>query len=356
MDTEKSNFIKALSKEETISFPLYCTGFPEIEFLERYIKQYDIYPDHNSKLILKEKDYSIIKNMGFNAVSIWDFRKGKGGYSLEGNLRVDGWGRIYKVDWYQWDGVIKNKQILEDWEHLNLPSEEEFSILKRFLINIKGFMDPVLSLPGLFEKTWQSMGYSFFAKSLRNNIDFIENVIIFFADYIKNLIKKLQEVGSIIFLIADDCAYKKRTFLPNELWYKLFYNSYQDIIELIHNKNHKVILHSDGYISTMMDIFVELGFDAVQSLEPNSGVDIYALFKRYNDQICFIGNLDISTLLSYGTPSQVRSYIENLIKKAKKFNSSLIISPTQQIIRVVKPENIKSMIETTINFKYVLGE
>ncbi len=104
----------------------------------------------------------------------------------------------------------------------------------------------------------------------------------------------------------------------------------------------------------MIDNFIELGFDAVQSLEPNSGVDIFSFFKTYTNQICFIGNLDISTLLTFGTPLEVRAYIEKLIEKAKKFNSYLIISPTQQISYSVKPENIKTMIETTINFKYVL--
>ena len=99
----------------------------------------------------------------------------------------------------------------------------------------------------------------------------------------------------------------------------------------------------------MIDLFIELGFDAVQSLEPNSGVNIFKLFQKFENKICFIGNLDI-TLLSFGTPFQVKSYVKKLIKKAKEFRSPLIISPTQQINSKVNPKNVKIMIDTVKEF------
>ena len=53
MECEKSNFLKTLSKKETDSIPLYCTGFPENEFIEKYTNLYDIRPETNSSLILR---------------------------------------------------------------------------------------------------------------------------------------------------------------------------------------------------------------------------------------------------------------------------------------------------------------
>ena len=52
--------------------------------------------------------------MGFNAISIWDFRKGETDYYTENrnNInKIDAWGRIYKNKWYTWDGVFKNEKI-----------------------------------------------------------------------------------------------------------------------------------------------------------------------------------------------------------------------------------------------------
>lgn len=349
MSHHKNNFIKALSRESTTEVPIYCTGYPEFEFIDKYITQYNL-KSENTNLILNNKNYSIIKQMGFDAISIWDFRRGKGGYTLEDDIRVDGWGRKYKGEWYLWDGVFKNEDIVDNWKHLNLPSKGNLKILGNFLERPSDNIEFVISLPGLFEKTWQSMGFKFFAKCLKHNVQFIEKVLSFFSSYLKTLIEAIQTVGATTFIIADDIGYKKRTFIPEETWRKLFFEEYKEIVNNIHQKKHYVILHSDGYISDMLDTFIDLGFDAVQSLEPSAGVNIFNLFKKYKNQICFIGNLDIN-LLSFGTPQEVKTYSKKLITKAKEHNCSLVVSPSQQINRKCVPKNINVVIETAKIFK-----
>lgn len=349
MGPQRNNFINVLVKESSPQIPLYCTGYPEIKFIDNYIKQYNITPTL-PEIILNNKNYSIIQKMGFDAISLWDFRRGEGGYSLDDQKRVDGWGRLYKGEWYLWEGVFKNEKIIREWNYLKLPSKEKLLNLKDFLRKEKNNLHYVVSLPGLFEKTWQSMGFYYFAKSLKKNIEFVKTVVLFFSDYIKELIRVLQNTGAQTFLIADDIGYKNRTFIPKKTWLQLFSKKYEEIIKIIHERNQNIIIHSDGYISNMIRIFIDLGFDAVQSLEPNSGVDIFTLFKKFQNQICFIGNLDIS-FLSFGTPQQVRNYVIKLIQKSKKYNCSLVISPTQQINLKCKPKNINAMIKTTKIFK-----
>ncbi|MFX1377613.1 MAG: uroporphyrinogen decarboxylase family protein [Promethearchaeota archaeon] len=350
MDNPKSIFLKALNKENIAQIPLYCTGYPELEFLDKYIDQYDI-KTNNTNLMLKNKNFEIIQLMGFDAISLWDFRRGEGGYLLDDKRTVDGWGRIYQGEWYMWDGVFKSEKTVQNWEHLNLPSKKNLKLLKDFLLKSKKNLDYVISLPGLFEKTWQSMGLQYFAKCLKKkNFSLIERVISFFSNYVKSLIKVLQTTGSEIYLIADDLGYKNRTFIPREMWRKLYYSKYEEVIDLIHQRKQQVIVHSDGYISEMIGTFIDLGFDAVQSLEPSAGVDIFSLFKKYKNQICFIGNLDMS-LLSFGTPQEIREYTTKLIIKAKEHNCSLVVSPSQQINIKCKPININVMIETTKIFK-----
>jgi len=349
MTPQKPNFIRVLSKETTSEIPLYCTGYPELDFIDNYIKQYNL-KTNKTDPILNSKNFNIIKQMGFDAISLWDFRRGKGGYVLDDQRRVDGWGRIYKDEWYLWDGVFKNQKTLENWEFLKTPSEEKLKNLKDFLNKENRNLVYVISLPGLFEKTWQSMGFYYFAKCLKKNFKFVETVVSFFSDYLQKLIKKLQNTGAKTFLIADDYGYKNRTFIHKEMWLHLFSEKYKQIIEITHENNQHIIIHSDGYISDMISMFIDLGFDAVQSLEPSSGVDIFSLFKKFQNQICFIGNLDMS-LLSFGTPQQVRNYVIKLIKSSKKFNCSLVISPTQQINLKCKPENINAMIQSTKIFK-----
>ena len=75
MNLNKTDFLKALSKEITTQIPIYCTGYPESEFINNYINQYRL--KINSKEIeLNQKNYNFIDQMGFNTISLWDFRRG----------------------------------------------------------------------------------------------------------------------------------------------------------------------------------------------------------------------------------------------------------------------------------------
>jgi len=352
---EQNYFLKTLMRLNSGAIPIYCTGFPEEDFMKEYMKEYKILSDNNKDFYLKEKDYSLIKNIGFDAISIWDFRRGKGHYFLDSEkkeLKVDGWGRVYKNNWYTWDGVFKNEDILNNWKYLSAPSKNNLLKLNRFLKKVGDKINFVLSLPGLFEKTWQSMGFIYFSKCIRKNIDFIKKTIDFFFSYVKNLINMLQKAGASLFLIADDIGYNNRLFIQKNMFKNLFLDKYIELVEIIHNKKNLVIVHSDGYISNIIDLFIKIGFDGVQSIESNAGNNIFDLFKKYNNQICFIGNIDNGKYLTFGKKQQVKHYIDTLIKKSRKYNSSLIISPTQQINSIVQPKNIKTMIQTTKMFSH----
>lgn len=350
----ETDFIKVLKRKATSIVPLYCPGYPEIEFLNKYIDLYkvDVKP---SDLTLNQKNLEVIKRIGFDALSLWEFRRGKGGYQVNEQIRVDGWGRVYKDDWYLWDGVFKDENTIDNWEHLQPPSNEDLALLEKMLPKIKKRLDIVLSLPGLFEKTWQSMGFIYFSKCLKNeNFSLIYSVIDFFSEYLKKLISILNKVGVDLFLVADDCGYKKNEFISVKLWKKLFFEHYQEIVTSIHNRKNLIILHSDGYISNLMEIFVEIGFDAIQSLEPSADVNIFQLFEKFANKMCFIGNLDNTIHLTYGIENKVKTYVSKLIKKARESKVSLIISPTQQINAKVIPENIKIMIDTTKSYNFDL--
>lgn len=348
MHDNRSNFFKALNRKQTGKTALYCTGYPELDFINQYLESYYMKDQSEGKFLFNSHNYAYIKQMGFDAVSLWEYRRGEGGYDLPNGLKVDGWGRLYKGKWYRNDGVFKNGQDLQDWGHLTLPSQERMDELSKFLPKLREDLRliPVLSLPGLFEKTWQSMGLLHFSKCIKNDIQFIRKVIAFFQEHVIELIRTLQQVGADVFIIADDCAYNQKLFIPKETWKNLFFEPYLEIVGLIHeNPNIKVILHSDGSITDLIDIFIEIGFDALQSLEPNAGVDIFQLFETYKDKICFIGNVDMSDLV-YSSPKKIEACVKKLITSARAHGAPFVLSPTQQINSLVKPKNFHAMIKT----------
>jgi uroporphyrinogen decarboxylase len=64
------------------------------------------------------------------------------------------------------------------------------------------------------------------------------------------------------------------------------------------------IKHSDGNIMPILDQLVECKPHALHSLDPQAGVDIAEVKRRYGDRVCLIGNVNCG-LLDTGTDEQV---------------------------------------------------
>ncbi len=65
-----------------------------------------------------------------------------------------------------------------------------------------------------------------------------------------------------------------------------------------------VIKHTDGNIMPIIDQLVQTGPHALHSLDPQAGVDIAEVKRRYGDQVCLIGNVNCG-LLDTGTDKEV---------------------------------------------------
>jgi len=65
-----------------------------------------------------------------------------------------------------------------------------------------------------------------------------------------------------------------------------------------------VIKHTDGNIMPILDQLVQANPHALHSLDPQAGVDIAKVKKRYGDRVCLIGNVNCG-LMDTGTDEEV---------------------------------------------------
>lgn len=65
-----------------------------------------------------------------------------------------------------------------------------------------------------------------------------------------------------------------------------------------------VIKHTDGNIMPIIDQLLSTKPHALHSLDPQAGVDIAEVKRRYGDQICLIGNVNCA-MLDTGTPQAI---------------------------------------------------
>jgi uroporphyrinogen decarboxylase len=101
------------------------------------------------------------------------------------------------------------------------------------------------------------------------------------------------------------------------------------------------VLHSCGKIDAFLPDLVNIGLNCIQSLEATAGVDLKGLKLSLGDKICFMGGLDSSGVLTFGTPQDVEFNVRNCLKAAG-YGGGYIIGPSHDILNMPW-ENILAM-------------
>jgi len=71
----------------------------------------------------------------------------------------------------------------------------------------------------------------------------------------------------------------------------------------------KVVMHSDGNIGPLLDLFIDLGFDGINPVEYKAGLDCVKLREKYGDKLALIGGLSNGLVLPRGNPDEVREHV-----------------------------------------------
>jgi uroporphyrinogen-III decarboxylase len=67
----------------------------------------------------------------------------------------------------------------------------------------------------------------------------------------------------------------------------------------------KVIIDSDGNVGPLLDLFIDIGFDAIYPVEYKAGLDCLDLRRKYGDKLAFFGGLSNGLILPRGNPKEI---------------------------------------------------
>jgi hypothetical protein len=165
-----------------------------------------------------------------------------------------------------------------------------------------------------------------------------------------SFIRAQLEAGVDGIIGGNDWCFKSGPMFSPANFRKYFVPHMRKIVDLCHSFGVPYIKHLDGNTTKLLNILVdEIGIDAHHPLEPSAGMDIYALKKQYGDRITLIGNLDCGELLSNGTPDQVITQTQSLLRSVAP-GGGYIFSSSNSIHDNVKLENLYAMLDTVKSF------
>ena len=147
--------------------------------------------------------------------------------------------------------------------------------------------------------------------------DFVKEVFDRQTDIaIENLALIKEAVGDTVdavFTCGTDFGTQNSTFCSPETYDRVWKPYYRKVNDWIHlNTNWKTFKHSCGAVGTLLENFIDSGFDIINPVQINAaGMDTKTLKKKYGDKIVFWGGgVDTQGAFAFGNASQVRDQVK----------------------------------------------
>ncbi|HPW17488.1 MAG TPA: uroporphyrinogen decarboxylase family protein [Candidatus Aminicenantes bacterium] len=143
---------------------------------------------------------------------------------------------------------------------------------------------------------------------------------------------------------AEDLGFKTGPLIGPAMFRDLFLEANKERARNVKAKHGKKILkHSCGNIGLLLDFFVEIGFDAYQSIQPTAGMDICRVKRTHGDRMALWGGVAVENLVG-GTPGDVRADVRRAMACAKP-GGRFILGSSHSVAVGAKYDNFMALLD-----------
>jgi len=161
---------------------------------------------------------------------------------------------------------------------------------------------------------------------------------------------ELRRVGAIadpalipVALPYDDLASKNGP-LFDPVWLRAhFMPRLKQLVDAWHARDTVCLFHSDGNLMPILDDLAGAGIDGLNPIETCAGMSI-AEVRRRQPHLFMAGGIDVSQLLRYATPDEIRARCIEAIGEAD--GHGYFLGSTTEVFPSIPAENVVAMLET----------
>ena len=164
------------------------------------------------------------------------------------------------------------------------------------------------------------------------------------TDFDLAAIDMAKEIGADAIFLVGDLASETTTIMSPEQYRKYIKPYHREIVDYTHKKGMKIVKHSDGNIWSILDDFLDVGFDGIHPIQPQC-MDIGEVKEYIAKKMCILGNIDCRQLLPYDTRKEVEESVKEAITKAGS-GGGYIVTSSNSIHPGCKPNNYITMVRT----------
>jgi methanogenic corrinoid protein MtbC1 len=246
------------------------------------------------------------------------------------------------------EGVITSWEAFENYPW---PSADDFDLSKWGTLDkaLPDGMKAVLVLGKIYTTVWMFMGAETFFKALENDPELITAMFEKVGSIQYETFLRVSEhpcVGAVF--NPDDIAHNTGLLIHPRHLKKHMFPWYNKIGAVCRDKGIGYVFHSDGDCTEVMDDLIDCGFHGFNPIQPNC-MDIDAVKQKWGSQLCLIGNLNLDSTLTLGTPEDVRAEVYERIRTIGPGGGYMVAS-SNSITDYVPLANMKALLDATFEF------
>jgi len=197
---------------------------------------------------------------------------------------------------------------------------------------------------GLFERAWTLRGMENFLMDMVADENFTNELLDGILDiHLRTMDAMVKRIPLDAYFGGDDWADQRGPMMGVELWRKYIKPPLARLVGRAHEHGLPYVLHSCGNVLPLIDDLMEIGLDALESLQPEA-MDVYELKRRVAGRMVLIGGLGVQSTLPFGTPDDVRNETQRLMRELGK-GGGYVFAPAKPLMPDVPTANAASLVE-----------
>jgi methanogenic corrinoid protein MtbC1 len=271
------------------------------------------------------------------------------GMAIKGVAVKTEYGETREREWaLEHDGIITSREAFEKYPW---PSVDDFDLSKWDTLDrtLPGGMKAILILGKIYTPVWMYMGAETFFYALENDPELLAAMFEKVGRLQYEIFLRVIEhpcVGAVV--NPDDIAHNTGLLIHPKYLKKYVFPWYRKMGGICRDRGIGFVFHSDGDCTEAMDDIIDCGFHGFNPIQPNS-MDIEAVKQKWGKKLCLIGNLNLDSTLTLGTPEDVRAEVFERIRTIGPGGGYMVAS-SNSVTDYVPFENMKAMFDATFEF------
>jgi len=246
-------------------------------------------------------------------------------------------------------GMIHDRASLEAFDWPDPDTSYSYETLDELGRLLPDGAKVIVNVGYIFTAPWMLMGLERFCLALAEGDPLVAEVIGRVGAVQKRVVANALQydcVGAI--RMPDDLGHTGGTMVSPRFLRQYIFPRHKEIGDLVRLKGLPYLFHSDGRLYEVIDDLIACGYHAIHPCEPAS-MDIERLKHQFAGRLCLMGNINLDSTLTLGTPDDVVEEVKLRLRTIAP-GGGYCCGSSNSIPEYVPFDNYIAMIETIQRF------